>query len=198
MTVDTETANALMAGLRPFPVAITTISQGRANGLMSLSAGAASIIDEAPRFQFGLTKYNLTHDLVLESGIAAMHFLAADPEEALQESLRILMGLGGSSGRDGDKMSQFRTKPGVTGVPILLDALGYLEGRVVHSLDCEENTVFVVDVLAAERFLPGSRLNIGAAWGKLPAEWTETYERNHIHQTNAARSERGLPEVATH
>lgn len=198
MTFDPATANSLMAGLRPFPVAITTLSQGRTNGLMSLSAGSAGIIDEAPRFQFGLTKYNFTHDLVVESGIAAMHFLAADPDEALDESLRILMGLGGHTGRDGDKLSQFKTKPGVTGSPILLDALGYVEGRVVHSVDCEENTVFICDVVATERLRPGSRLNIGTAWGKLPKEWTEMYERNHIHQTNDARRRRGLPELDSH
>ena len=198
MSLDTATANSLMAGLRPFPVAITTVSQGRANGLMSLSAGSAGIIDEAPRFQFGLTKYNLTHDMVRESGIAAMHFLAAEPEDALEESLRILMGLGGSSGRDGDKLAPFATKPGVTGVPILTEALGYVEGRVVHWVDCEENTVFICDVVASERLRPGSRLNISTAWRKLPTEWTEQYERNHVHQTNAARRERGLPEVATH
>lgn len=194
MTDDTATAaNALMAGLRPFPVAITTLSQGRANGLMSLSAGSAGIVDEAPRFQFGLTKYNFTHDLVIESGVAAMHFLAAEPEEALEESLQIIMGLGGSSGRDGDKLGRFRTKKGVTGVPILLDALGYVEGRVVHSMDTEENTVFVCDVLASERLRDGRRLNIGTAWSSLPKEWTERYDRNHVHQTNDARRRRGLP-----
>jgi flavin reductase (DIM6/NTAB) family NADH-FMN oxidoreductase RutF len=197
MSVDTATANSLMAGLRPFPVAITTLSQGRANGLMSLSAGSAGIIDEAPRFQFGLTKYNFTHDLVVESGVAAMHFLAAD-EEFIDDSLQILMGLGGSSGRDGDKLGRFKTKPGVTGSPILLDALGYVEGRVVHSVDCEENTVFICDVVASERLRTGSRLNIGTAWGRLPTEWTETYERNHLKQTNSARRERGLPELAEH
>jgi flavin reductase (DIM6/NTAB) family NADH-FMN oxidoreductase RutF len=198
MTVDTATANSLMAGLRPFPVAITTLSQGRVNGLMSLSAGSAGIIDEAPRFQFGLTKYNMTHDMVLESGIAAMHFLAADPEEALEESLNILMTLGGSSGRDGDKMSKLATKPGVTGVPILTDALGYVEGRVVASVDAHENTVFILDVVASERLRPGARLNIGTAWGRLPKEWTTQYETNHIHQTNDARRRRGLPEVEGH
>jgi flavin reductase (DIM6/NTAB) family NADH-FMN oxidoreductase RutF len=198
VSVDTATANSLMAGLRPFPVAITTLSQGRTNGLMSLSAGSAGIIDEAPRFQFGLTKYNFTHDLVVESGVAVMHFLAADPEEALQESLDILMGLGGSSGRDGDKLSRFDTKTGVTGVPILTGALGYVEGRVVHSVDCEENTVFICDVVASERLRPGQKLNIGTAWGRLPKDWTEQYERNHIHQTNDARRRRGLPELDAH
>ena len=197
MTVDTKTANALMAGLRPFPVAITTISQGRTNGLMSLSAGSAGIIDEAPRFQFGLTKYNFTHDLVLESGVAAMHFLAAE-ESLLDASLAILMGLGGSSGRDGDKMAQFRTKEGVTGVPILLDALGYVEGRVVHSVDNDENTVFICDVVASEKLAGGPKLDIGKAWSRLPSSWTEQYERNHIHQTNDARRRRGLPELEAH
>ena len=197
MTVDFRTANALMAGLRPFPVAITTVSQGRTNGLMSLSAGSAGIIDEAPRFQFGLTKYNFTHDLVIESGVAAMHFLSS-AEDALDESLNILMGLGGSSGRDGDKMAPFRTKPGITGVPILLDALGYVEGRVVHSVDNDENTVFICDVVASEKLRDGSKLNIGTAWSRLPKQWTENYERNHIHQTNDARRRRGLPELAAH
>jgi flavin reductase (DIM6/NTAB) family NADH-FMN oxidoreductase RutF len=197
MSATATTANALMAGLRPFPVAITTVSQGRTNGLMSLSAGSAGIIDEAPRFQFGLTKYNFTHDLVLESGVAAMHFLAAD-ESVLDKSLEILMGLGGSSGRDGDKLAQFRTKEGVTGVPILLDALGYVEGRVVHSLDNDENTLFICDVVAAEKFGSGPKLNIGTAWSRLPSEWTEQYERNHIHQTNDARRRRGLPLLDAH
>jgi flavin reductase (DIM6/NTAB) family NADH-FMN oxidoreductase RutF len=197
MTVDVGTANSLMAGLRPFPVAITTVSQGRTNGLMSLSAGSAGIIDEAPRFQFGLTKFNFTHDLVLESGVAAMHFLSS-AEDAIEDSLRILMTLGGSSGRDGDKLGSLRTKDGATGVPILLDALGYVEGRVVHSMDNDENTVFVCDVVAAEKLRSGSKLNIGTAWSRLPTEWTESYERNHIHQTNDARRRRGLPELEAH
>ena len=197
MNVDTQTANSLMAGLRPFPVAITTVSQGRTNGLMSLSAGSAGIIDEAPRFQFGLTKFNFTHDLVLESGIAAMHFLGA-ADDAIDDSLAILMGLGGSSGRDGDKMAPFRTKAGVTGVPILLDALGYVEGRVVHSVDNDENTVFICDVVASEKLREGTKLNIGTAWSRLPKEWTMTYEQNHIHQTNDARRRRGLPELENH
>jgi hypothetical protein len=41
-------------------------------------------------------------------------------------------------------------------------------------------------------------LNIGTAWSRLPKEWTETYERNHIHQTNDARLRRGLPQLEAH
>lgn len=192
-----RSANRILGGLRPFPVAITTAHGGRANGMMSLSAGSAGIIDEAPRFTFGITWYNYTHDLVLESGVAAMHLLGNGA--LLDASLDILMTLGGRSGRDGDKMSGLATKQGVTGVPILTDAHSYVEGRVSHSLDTLEHTVFVLEVLAAEILHPeAKRLDIGEAWGKLPPEWVETYERNHIHQANAARRRRGVPEVPDH
>ncbi|MCU1612730.1 MAG: hypothetical protein JWO98_270 [Frankiales bacterium] len=190
--VDLGAANEVLSGLRPFPVAVTTVARGRRNGLISLSAGSAAIVPEAPRATISLTKYNLTHDMVLESGVFAMHLLAAAPEEALQSSLDILMTLGGSSGRDGDKIGRLRTRDGVTGSPILLDALMYVEARVVHSLDVDESTIFVGDVVAAEVFSGGSRLRIGEAWKRLPAEWIDRYERNHEPQLESARRNRGL------
>jgi flavin reductase (DIM6/NTAB) family NADH-FMN oxidoreductase RutF len=197
MSLDLDTANQVLSGLRPFPVAITTVSQGRTNGLMSLSAGSGGIVPEAPRVTISITKYNFSHDLIVESGIFAMHLLGAEPGEVLESSLNILMTLGGSSGRDGDKLASLPTKPGVTGVPILTGALSYVEGRVVGMLDNEENTIFLADVVAAERLSPGGRLNIGGAWKSLPPEWVENYERNHLAQTNSARVARGLPEQAT-
>ena len=161
---------------------------------MSLSAGAASIVPEAPRATISLTKYNKTHDMVLSSGVFVMHLLAAAPEEALEESLEILMGLGGSSGRDGDKLTAFRTKPGVTGAPILLGAHSYVEARVVRFLDMDESTLFVGDVVAAERFSQDERLRVGEAWKRLPKEWIEQYDANHVPQLASARRYRGLPE----
>ncbi|WP_332880679.1 flavin reductase family protein [Streptomyces sp. NBC_00564] len=191
MSLDLESANRTLGGLRPYPVAVTTFADGRAGGLMSLSAGAAAIVPEAPRVTISLTKYNLTHDMVLSSGVFAMHLLANDPE-IIDASLAILMGLGGSSGRDGDKIAPFATKPGVTGAPILLDALSYVEGRVVHTLDVEESTIFVADVVGAETLREGHRLNVGEAWSQLPPAWIEQYETNHVPQVDSARRNRGL------
>jgi flavin reductase (DIM6/NTAB) family NADH-FMN oxidoreductase RutF len=185
-------ADYTLGGLRPFPVAVTTIVDGRRNGLMSLSAGSAGIIREAPRVTISLTKYNLTHDMVLESGLFAMHLLCND-EDVIEESIRILMVLGGSSGRDGDKMGLLNSKPGVTGVPILTDALAYVEARVCGTLDNDENTIFVGDVVASERLrAKGGRLHINEAWGKLPKDWIERYEDNHVGQLEDAKRRRGL------
>ena len=191
MVMDFKAADYTLGGLRPFPVAVTTISQGRANGLMSLSAGSAGIIFEAPRVTISLTKYNLTHDMVLESGVFVMHLLSNEPD-IIDASLAILMGLGGRSGRDGDKMAGFATKPGETGAPILLDALSYVEARVCGTLDNDENTIFVGDVVGAEFLRKGGRLNIGEAWSKLPKEWLEQYEHNHVGQLEDAKRRRGL------
>ncbi len=185
-------ADYALGGLRPFPVAVTTLHDGRANGLMSLSAGSAGIIREAPRVTISLTKYNLTHDMVIDSGIFVMHLLCND-EDVIDESLRILMTLGGSSGRDGDKMASLNTKPGTTGAPVLTDALAYVEARVCGSLDNTENTIFVGDVVNSERLRPrGGRLHINEAWSKLPKEWIELYERNHVGQLADAKRRRGI------
>lgn len=187
-----KAADYTLGGLRPFPVAVTTIHEGRANGLMSLSAGSAGIIREAPRVTISLTKYNLTHDLVLASGVFVMHLLCND-EDIIDESLRILMTLGGSSGRDGDKMASLNTKPGVTGAPVLTDSLAYVEARLCGSLDNTENTIFVGDVVASERLRPrGGRLHINEAWGKLPKEWLEQYEHNHVGQLEDSKRRRGI------
>jgi flavin reductase (DIM6/NTAB) family NADH-FMN oxidoreductase RutF len=185
-------AEYTLGGLRPFPVAVTTIVDGRRNGLISLSAGSAGIIREAPRVTISLTKYNLTHDMVLASGLFAMHLLCND-EDALEQSIHILMVLGGSSGRDGDKMGSLSSKPGVTGVPILTDALAYVEAQVCGTLDNDENTIFVGDVIASERLrAKGGRLHINEAWGKLPSDWIERYEHNHVGQLEDAKRRRGL------
>ncbi|MER6972176.1 flavin reductase family protein [Nocardioides sp. NPDC057767] len=189
MSIDTDAANKVLGGLRPFPVAVTTIDGGFANGLMSLSAGAASIVPEAPRATISLTKYNLTHDLVVNSGIFVMHLLSAEDDQ-IEESLEILMTLGGSSGRDGDKLGKLRTKTGVTGAPVLLGAHSYVEAKVVGTLDVQESSIFVGDVVAAEILNPGHRLQIGEAWGKLPKEWIEQYETNHGPQLDNARTRR--------
>ena len=191
--LDLAAADAVLSGLRPFPVAVTTTSGGRANGLISLSAGSGSVLREAPRVQISLAKRNLTHDMVTESGVFAMHLLAGG-DDVPAASLAIIMTLGGSSGRDGDKIARLASTTGVTGSPILTDALSYVEGRVVASLDTEENTLFLADVVAAGRLRRAPRLDIGAAWKALPAEWTQSYERGLVHEYNAARRGRGLPE----
>ena len=192
MSLDLKAAAFTFQGLSPIPVAVTTTFGGRANGLISLSGRSAGIVPEAPRGMVSITKYNFTHDLILNGGVFVMHVLGAAPE-LIDTSLDILMTLGGSSGRDGEKLDALETKVGVTGAPILLGALSYVEVEVTGSLDNDENSIFVGDVVAAERLHPGPKLDIGTAWGKLPPEWLARYEANHHPQEDHCRVMRGLP-----
>jgi flavin reductase (DIM6/NTAB) family NADH-FMN oxidoreductase RutF len=192
MSVDLKAADFTLQGLKPYPAAITTVLNGRENGLMSLSLAAGGIIPEAPRVTISITKYNFTHNLILESGVFVAHILGNAPD-VIDDSLNILMTLGGSSGRDGEKLTNLDTKTGETGAPILQGALSYVECRVLASLDAQENTIFLADVVAAGKLREGGKLNIGEAWGKLPKEWLDQYNANHHPQLNDCRRQRGLP-----
>jgi flavin reductase (DIM6/NTAB) family NADH-FMN oxidoreductase RutF len=187
-----QAAAYTMGGLRPIPVAVTTTHAGRSNGLITLSGGPASIVPEAPRAMVGITKFNFTHDLIAASGVFIIHVLS-NTDDQLDASIEIIRLLGGNSGRDGDKIGALRTKPGVTGAPILLDALAYVEVRVTGSYDNDENTTFYGDVIASERLHRGGKLDIGLAWARLGKAWTDEYERNHEPQVDHSREMRGLP-----
>lgn len=192
MTVDLDSADWVLGGLRQFPVAITTVCEGRTNGLISLSGTGASVLTEAPRISISLTKYNLTHGLVEASGVFAFHLLAAEPAAILERSLEIIRRLGGHSGRDMDKLEGLAATAGVTGSPILADALGYVEGNVIGRLETEENTIFVADVVAAGRLREGPRLRIGRAWSLLGKEWTDYYQQRHLLEIADCQRRRGL------
>lgn len=184
-------AGFTLGGLRPFPTAITSRSGDRSNGCIVLSGGSGSVIPEAPRLTVGLMSSNHSHGLVTESSILAMHLLSADPDQ-LQRSLDIIMALAGSSGAEGDKLAGLATREGQTGVPILTDALSVVEARVVNSMVCEDQTIFLADVVHAERLRPGPKLDIATAWSALPDEWKTNYEARLQKEIATARIDRGL------
>jgi flavin reductase (DIM6/NTAB) family NADH-FMN oxidoreductase RutF len=156
--VDLDVANWALRGMWEFPIAITTRHEGQCNGLISSFTSNASTVPEAPRVLITLSQYNLTHDLVSASGVFAVHLLAVAPDSVLERSLEMIRVLAGNSGRDMDKLTGFETTDGVTGCPILADALCYVEGRVIGKLETEENTIFLGDVVAAGRLRNDERL----------------------------------------
>ena len=140
-----------MTGLRPIPVAVTTVHGGRANGLITLSGGPASVIAEAPRVMVGITKYNFSHDLDRRGRrVHDPRARATRPSSSTRRSR--------SSGRSAAARAATATRsPGCAPVrasPVRRSCStrsSYVEARVTGSLDNEENTIFVGDVVAAER-----------------------------------------------
>jgi flavin reductase (DIM6/NTAB) family NADH-FMN oxidoreductase RutF len=198
MSIDPKAVGLMVRPVYSPVLAVTTYmdSPGEArrdNGMIALGGGAGSILPEAMRITLGVEKPNFTHEMIMKSQVFVVHLLPTGPEEALAVALEIVKALGGHSGRTHDKIAPFRTKRGVTGAPILLDALLYVECRVAKAFDGDENTIFLGDVVAAERLGKGPALDVRRLWAELPAEWTTAYE--HRHQDGliaAARLARGL------
>ena len=193
MSIDQAAVDRFVFALRPPVIAVTTHFEDRDNGQIVLSGQAGSIIPDEMRFSVNICKPNFTHDLVAQSGVFALHLLRRDSDEALANSLEIVKALGGHSGHDGDKMGGLRVKRGVTGVPILADALSVVECRVVKAFDCEEITLFLGDVVGCEKMAGGLPLDVTRLWTTLPKEWVKEYEHRHTSGLMAAsRKARGL------
>lgn len=173
-------------------LAITTTHEGRPNGQIALAGLTSSILPDAPRILVGLWKANLTHDLVVASRVLAVHLLPDGPEQTHAETLELIHTLGLRSGRDSEKMSALAWRPGATGSPILAGALSYVEGRVVATLDADEMTLFLADVVGGERLREGQPLTWHTARKLMPAAWLDAYEANQAHQRSEARRLRGL------
>ena len=152
----------------------------------------ASLVPEAPRVIVEITKTSLTHDLVLASRVFALHTLPATPGDVLKSSLSLVRRLGMRSGHDGDKMADIVAKPGVTGSPILAETLTYVEARVVGTLDAQELTIVLADVVGGGRHRSGELLTLPALREHLPREWLAEWAASRERQVNEARRRRGL------
>jgi flavin reductase (DIM6/NTAB) family NADH-FMN oxidoreductase RutF len=168
-------------------VAVTAAHEGQTNGLISSTAVTASLVPEAPRFAVQLATWNLTHRLVLGSGALAVHLLAAEPEDALERSLCLFTELGLRSGRDGPKLTRATTRPGLTGSPILEEALAYVEGRVVRAFDGDEFAIVLADVVGGARLREGTFLTIELVRERLPPQELTLWERRREREVEEAR-----------
>ena len=134
-------------------VAVTAAAGGRRTGLIASTAVTTSLAPEAPQVLVCLSRAALTRELVAESHAFALQRLPAD-------ALDVFRTLAFRSGRDRDKLAGLELRSGVTGAPLLAGALAYLEARVAAVLELAGATVFVGDVVAAERLRDGEPLTI--------------------------------------
>ena len=92
-----------------------------------------------------INKENYTHELIKSS----RKFTVSIVSEAAPMTFIGLFGF--KSGRDVDKLKDVKTKPGLTGVPIVLDyTVGFIEAEVEGELDCGTHTIFLGKVVEAD------------------------------------------------
>ncbi len=155
-------------------VAITSLRDKERNGMISDSLVRASIVPELPRLSAYIHKFNLSHDMIYDTGRFVVHLLRTDQWELIHR-------LGFASGRTRDKLADVPHRLGTLGVPVLDDCYAHFECRVANAMDTGSSTCFLADVVEVG-FGNGQ-----APWGEvmtaayfranLPADWRSEYEQ---------------------
>lgn len=103
------------------------------------------ITDDPKRIVVGVNKQNLTHDMILDTGIFNVSVLS---EEA---TFWFFEHYGFQSGRDVDKFANLpeaRTANGIRFVEGCTNAV--ISGKVIQTVDCGTHTLFIADVTEAK------------------------------------------------
>jgi flavin reductase (DIM6/NTAB) family NADH-FMN oxidoreductase RutF len=108
------------------------------------------VASEPPIISVCINKQNLTHEFIKDSKVFTASVLAqAAP-------LKLIGGFGFKSGRDVNKFEGVKYKLGQSGAPVILDStLGYLEAKVIDSVDAKTHTIFVGELIGAEVLAEG-------------------------------------------
>ncbi len=83
-----------------------------------------------------------SHAMIKASGVFALSILEAGQKDLAAKFFKPLR-------RVGNKFEDVEFYPGETGCPIIRDALGYVECRVVSAVEHGDHTVYVGEVIAA-------------------------------------------------
>lgn len=122
---------------------LTAKSKGRDNGCIINTV--TQVTDSPKRISISVNKANLTHDMILESGLFNVSVLTADtPFKAFEH-------FGFQSGREADKFDAAgridRAENGLAYIERYTNA--FISARVVHAYDYATHTLFVADVTEA-------------------------------------------------
>jgi flavin reductase (DIM6/NTAB) family NADH-FMN oxidoreductase RutF len=130
---------------------ITAAAGDRRGGLIATFVSHASLAPGLPRLLIAVAKQHHTWQLIEASGAFAAHLLS-------EKNLELVWRFGLASGRDVDKFDGLAFETGRSGSPILGETLGWLDCRVETRLETGDRTVYVAEVLAAQRVLDESPL----------------------------------------
>ncbi len=167
--MDHQQIAPLMGQLWSPLAAVTTHWQGKVNAQIAVAIAAASIVPSRPRVLVQIYKGNYSHQLIQKSGAFALNFLRPD-------QLHLIKAFGFVSGRDANKLSDIPYELKTSGSPVLKECWGYLDCRVINTMDGGDMTGFLADVLDGEVASDGQPLWWRDARRRLPAEWLAEWD----------------------
>jgi flavin reductase (DIM6/NTAB) family NADH-FMN oxidoreductase RutF/rubredoxin len=103
------------------------------------------ITAEPPTIAISINKQNLTHKFIEESKIFTISILSKETP------IKFIGDFGFKSGKEVDKFKNVEHKISSNGMPIVTEnTIGYVEAKVVNSLDMGTHTIFVGVIVDAE------------------------------------------------
>jgi flavin reductase (DIM6/NTAB) family NADH-FMN oxidoreductase RutF len=171
--VSSDDTYQLLRQLTTPVVAITSHHAGKRNGMIIDSAIRASIVPTVPRLAMFIHKFNLSHDLIYQSGCFVLHLLRQDQFELIHR-------LGFFHGGDRDKLAEIPHRLGRLGAPVLDECYAHFECRVVNAMDTGSSTCFLGDVVevgyGATAAPQGEVMTAPYFRSHLPASWGTAYQ----------------------
>lgn len=133
----------------PAGVAVLTVDvEGERIGLTVGSVVSLSL--DPPLVGVSVSRQAAMHELLRRAGVFALSLLAGDQDAIAQHFARGVPPFAHWHG--------VRTREGAAGAPLLEGALGWLDCRVVEEHGAGDHTLFVGEVLSAERGRGGAAL----------------------------------------
>ena len=166
MAVDAATFRSVLGQWPSGVTVVTTVADDGWHGMTASSFNSVSL--EPPLVSVCLAKKIYTHTLIERSGVFAVNILAKD-QAAIGKRFA------GQQPELTDRFAGLQASTAESGAPVLGDALGWLDCRVVHAYEGGDHTIFVGEVLAADTpRLTAPLLFHSRAWGQfadlLPAD----------------------------
>ena len=128
---------------------ISSAKEGKLNG--QIANTVFQITSKPARIAISINRENLTYEYIKNSGVFSVSILSTEAP------FKFIGLFGFRSGRDIDKFEKVKYKIGVTGAPIVLEyALGYIEAKVIDSIDVGTHTLFIGEVVDADFIQEGT------------------------------------------
>jgi flavin reductase (DIM6/NTAB) family NADH-FMN oxidoreductase RutF len=141
MTLDPEKLRAAMRAWSAGVAVATAVHEGKKHGATVNSFTSISL--EPAMITISLQKSARTHDLILKSRAFGLTILSVE-----QSNISDLFA--GKMTDVKDRFDGLQTQTLVTGSPLIVGGLAWLDCRVVETFDAGNSTLFIAEVLAAQ------------------------------------------------
>ena len=149
MTLDPEKLRAAMRAWSAGVTVVTAVHEGKKHGATVNSFTSISL--EPAMLTITLQKSARTHELISKSRTFGLTILSA-------EQSKISDLFAGKMTEVEDRFAGLQTQTLVTGSPLIVGGLAWLDCRVVETFDAGNSTLFIAEALAAQNIGDGQPL----------------------------------------